>query len=271
MQPDHLSWSQINMLHRCGEQYRRRYIEGDRVPPGIALLRGRAIHTAQETNMLAKMNDGELLEPDAVRQLAADAFDAETQGPFVVDGLYEEMTIEEALGAGKDESVGLAGLHAEKVAPEIEPTAIEVRIELPPSESLPVMFVSILDLIHDSRVILDTKTTAKSPPKDSAHNSDQLTSQGLAFQARYGKAPESLALDYLVRTPKKGDLKHVRLETTRTQADTVAFVHRAQSALRMVVEEIFIPAATDDWCCSPRWCGFTDSCPFFRGRTRPTN
>jgi hypothetical protein len=32
-----LSISQLDMLSRCGEQYRRRYIEHERLAPGVAL------------------------------------------------------------------------------------------------------------------------------------------------------------------------------------------------------------------------------------------
>lgn len=276
MEPKHLSWSQINTLHRCGEQYRRSYIEREISPPGVALLRGRATHKAQERNLLTKLETGELLEPEEVRQIASDAFDSELDAEYVIDGNYGAMvedgqTEDQVVGFARTEAVELAGFHAEKVAPEIDPTAIEVRIEIPPSESLPVEFVSILDVIHRDTTILDTKTTAKSPSRDQAHTSEQLTSQGLAFTARYGREPEGLALDYLVRTPKRGDLKHVRLPTTRTRQDMRSFVFRANAALRSIQEEVFLPAPTDSWQCSEKFCGYTQDCPFFRGRPRPTN
>ncbi|MHC4715083.1 MAG: PD-(D/E)XK nuclease family protein [Planctomycetota bacterium] len=270
MELGHLSWSQINTLNRCGEQYRRRYCEGERVPPGIALLRGRATHRANEKNLLAKMDTGELLPVDAVLQAASDAFDEAAEGEFVIDGDYEGMEIAEALGTAKDESVALAGLHAEQVAPEIEPTAIEVRIEIPPSDSLPVQFVSILDLIDGGAAIRDTKTTRKSPPGDAAHMNDQLSGQDLAFRARYQKPPEELSLDYLVRTAKKKELKHVRLPTTRTQADLAVFVRRAQAAIQMIEAEVFLPAPADSWACTTRFCGYAETCPFYRGRPKPT-
>lgn len=270
MELKHLSWSQMNTLQRCGEQYRRRYVKRDVVPPGIALLRGRATHKANEKNLLAKMETGELLTVDDVLQAASDAFDEQASGEFLIDGDYEGMEIAEALGTAKDESVALAGLHAEKVAPSIEPTAIEVRIEIPPSNSLPVKFVSILDLIDRSVAVRDTKTTRKSPQADAAHGSDQLSGQALAFRARYRKPPEELSLDYLVRTTKKKETKHVRLPTERTVADLGVFVRRAQAATRMIEVEVFLPAPADSWACSPRWCGYAETCPYYRGRPRPT-
>jgi hypothetical protein len=258
------------MLYRCGEQYRRRYGEGERLPPGIALVRGKSVHSANERNLVQKLETGELLSVAEVRDLAADSFDKEVKGGgFVIDGEYAKMPVRKALDTAKDEAVDLSGLHAEQVAPSIQPTAIEVRIELPPSQALEVPFISILDVIDDGTKIRDTKTTRKSPPSEAAHLSDQLTSQDLAYRARYHREPEELSLDYLVRTPS-GKLTPSRLTTHRSKADLGTFLRRAQAALRMIEAEVFLPAPQDAWVCSERWCGYTSTCPYYRGRSRPT-
>ena len=49
-----ISPSQIDMFSRCGEQYRRRYIEKDRLPPGVAMIRGRGVHEGVAENMRQK-------------------------------------------------------------------------------------------------------------------------------------------------------------------------------------------------------------------------
>lgn len=56
----HLSISQINMLGRCGEQYRRRYIEGEKIPPGIAALVGRGVDDSVTINLQNKIDTGDL-------------------------------------------------------------------------------------------------------------------------------------------------------------------------------------------------------------------
>ena len=40
----YLSPSQMGMYCRCGEQYRRRYIEKEIIPPGFALIKGGSVH-----------------------------------------------------------------------------------------------------------------------------------------------------------------------------------------------------------------------------------
>jgi len=271
MIPDHFSWSQINMLYRCGEQYRRRYVGGERTPPGFAFARGRSADEATNKNLTEKMNTGMPLEIDDVYAAAADAFDALVEREeHVVDGIYSDLEPEAAAGKAKDEAVAMAGLHAGEVAPSITPTAVQPRLEIAPSDVLPVTFVSILDVIDNKDVVRDTKTSQKTPTRTTADDSDQLTSQALAFQATYGFEPVSLHLDYLVMTPKRGTLNYVHQETTRTQADMGTFLNRAQTALRVIEAEVFLPAPTDSWACSERFCGYTATCPYFRGQKRPT-
>jgi hypothetical protein len=271
MDIDHLSWSQMNTVEMCGERYRRRYGLKDIVPPGIALPRGKATHKSIEKNLTSKMETGSLLSMDEVYATAGDAFDAYTEdGAFVCDGPYEDMPVEVAVGKAKDEAVALAGLHATDVAPQIAPTAVEQRIEVAPSEVLPVTFVSILDSVDNGITIRDVKTSQRSPGSAAANESEQLTGQELAFRAEYGKESAGLALDYLVMTPKKGDLKYIHQETQRTDEDINVFLHRAQAVLRSIEAEVFLPAPVDHWTCSPRFCGYFDTCKYAAGRKRPT-
>ncbi len=270
MNPEHLSWSQLNTLARCGEQYRRRYVERDRVPPGIALGRGRAVHKGIEANMIEKLTTGKSLPVLDVEARAADAFKSWSEGEFVIDGEYEGMSVKQALGTATDESVALAGCHTVEIAPLVIPTAVETRIEIPPSNALPVKFVSILDLIDNDEVIRDTKTSRKAPFRGAADQSDQLTSQDLAFRALKGRPPLEATFDYVWRTAK-GKLGFDTLRTDRTKADLGVFVRRANAALKMIESEIFLPAPVDSWACSKRFCGYAETCPFFRGRERPSN
>ena len=71
---DRLSVSQLDMFARCGEQYRRRYIEGEIVPPGIAARIGTGVHKAAETNWREKMRTGRDMPLDAVQDCAAEAY-----------------------------------------------------------------------------------------------------------------------------------------------------------------------------------------------------
>jgi len=265
-----ISPSQIGMLGKCGEQYRRRYVEGEILAPGIAQIRGRSTHATNEKNLIHKLETGVLLPLDEVRQLAAESVDAALAGEFVLDGDYEEVGLTAARGMVKDEVISLSTLHATQLAPLAEPEAIELKVEVPPSDVLPVTLVGVIDLIDRSRGVRDTKTAQKSPNADAAHNSDQLTTYDLLHRAHKKSPPAGLGLDHLIRTPKKGELRVVSQETSRTIEDLGVFVRRANAAVRSIESEVFLPAPQDHWACSLKWCGFASTCPYFRGRPRPT-
>ncbi len=270
MKPQHLSVSQMDTLDKCGQQYAYRYIEKIVSPPGFAATRGKVTARSVEANLKHKMETGQLLPIEQVVQVAADALEAECQGAMMLDGDYAEMTIAQAKGVVKDQVVDLSKCHAEKVAPLIAPVGVEIRVELEPSEALPVKFVGVLDQI-DGKRIRDTKTKTKAPPKNMADDSLQLTAYDLLYQARYHEASQGQALDVLWKTPG-GKVDHRTLETTRNRRDLEVFVARAQAALKVIEAEVFLPAPPDHWVCSKKFCGYTNICPYFRdGRTRPTS
>jgi hypothetical protein len=179
------------------------------------------------------------------------------------------MTLAQAKDRTKDEVVGLSRLHATQLAPTIEPTAVEVKVTLAASESLPVKLVGVIDLVAKEGV-RDTKTKAKSPPEMLAHLSDQLTCYHLLHLAHYKAPPVRLGLDVLWRTPGKGECKSKTLWTEREIKDLEVFIARANAARRAIEAEIFLPAPADHWACTQRFCGYTDQCPYFAGRPRPT-
>jgi hypothetical protein len=116
--------------------------------------------------------------------------------------------------------------------------------------------------IPERLVIRDTKTTTKSPSKDVAHASDQLTGYACAAQVIDGKLPDAMILDYLVRTPERHELKHVAKETTRSLNDVDTFLNRFANAVQALKTGMFVPARADWWGCSQKYCGYWDMCPY---------
>lgn len=72
----HISASQLVTFARCPEQWRRRYIEGDIIPPGIAALRGSGVHKGAETAMRSKIETHANMRPAEVVDIAVAGFDA---------------------------------------------------------------------------------------------------------------------------------------------------------------------------------------------------
>jgi hypothetical protein len=264
-----LSWSRLSQLSKCGQAYRYRYI--DRVPEvwGLAPLVGRVVHRAVESDLRAKMDAGALLAPDAVRAEVEDAAKAElSTSEWKIDGVYEGMTASDARARATNDAHLMALTHHELLAPRMNPTGIELRVEIPASEALPVPFIGVIDVL-DGEMIRDTKTTAKAPSADVATSSEQLTAYELLYRALRRIPSAGLALDYLWVTPAKREPKTATLTTTRNEHDLAVFVARANAAVRVIDSERFLPAPTDSWICSRRFCSFVDVCPYFAGRERP--
>lgn len=119
--------------------------------------------------------------------------------------------------------------------------------------------------------VRDTKTSGKSPTKDAAEDSNQLVTYSLATLVLDNRLPDSVVLDYLVRTPARHDLKHVPRESKVTMDDINILLFRFARAVHSwhvaCKTGSFLPANADDWHCSEKFCGYWSMCPAAK---RPT-
>ena len=71
---DAIHQSMVGMWLRCGEQFRRRYIENEILPPGIPARRGSAFHKSADTNHKQKISTGEDLPLGDLKDCASDEY-----------------------------------------------------------------------------------------------------------------------------------------------------------------------------------------------------
>jgi len=256
--------SSLTLLERCGEKFRRRYIEKERVPPSPRMLRGTVIHRVAKMAMLRKLEEQEIPSGEEARDVAATEFEQEWAGGVSLDH-GTDANVEKA--GSKDFAVDLSAFYVGAVAPTVEPIAVERRIEVAPKDS-DLKITGVIDLVaklpSGGEAIRDTKTSEKSPNRDAAENSQQLTMYAMVRQADVGKLPEALALDHLVRTPARREQKHIVQETTRDAGDVAALVNRLNTAVEAVKRGVFMPTAPDSWWCSRNWCEYWSSCVYVR-------
>lgn len=258
-----LSISALDMLSKCGEQYRRRYIEGEKLAPAVAMLVGRGVDKSVDRNLNSKMTTDELLPIDEIQDTARDTVVAEwDQGGVTLNADELALGIKTVRAQAIDKAVRLSALHATVAAPRLQPTHIQRRwtVEL---RGYPRDLVGVIDIQEGSVAVRDTKTSAKSPRDDEAVLSDQLTLYALASTVLDGRPPEKVALDYLVDTKTP---KHVVRESTRDDADFRVMLRRIETAMAAIDKNVFVPARQTDWWCSRRWCGYFESCPYARQR-----
>lgn len=254
-----ISPSKLDMYFRCGEQYRRRYIEREIIPPGVALVKGRAVHKASEVNFTQKISSREDLPVDVLTDAAAQEVDV------VVAGEGIALTPEET-GRGvarvkdeiRDRAVALARLLHKRIAPTIQPVLVErfVKLELPRhSHDL----TGRLDLADEAGFIRDLKTASRSKNADEVAQSAQLTYYAAAYKRLMQKEPAGVTLEVLV---DKARPAVQRLEATRTVADKRVFLNKINAMLAGLKAGVFLPAAPGSWACSPRYCGYWSTCPY---------
>jgi len=263
-----IHWSHVGAYLRCPEQYRRIYIEGERRPPGVALIVGSGTHESIEGNMLSKKDKGVLLPDDTVADLARDSVNRRW-GEKGVELNDDEKAQGEAnvKGEAVDMAVSLSLVHHKELAPEIEPAYVERPwvLELP---GHPFYLAGRIDLQEKAQKgkkvgrLRDTKTSKRSPTKTQTDDADQYTMYALAAKVLDGAIPE-LCVDYLVKTKTP---KAVTQHSTRDEADLQVLLRRVQVIAEAIETGVFVPCDRSSWVCNPKWCGFFDSCPYAKGR-----
>jgi len=259
---EYLSPSQMNMLWRCGEQYRRRYVEGERIPPGVAALVGTGTHKSIEVDLKWKMRTGELLDEQQVADAARDGLNKAWEEGVMFLPEEKAQGEKKVRGAAVDQAIGLAKLHRGELAPTIEPVALEEKFIVPVNGS-PVSLLGYID-IREPGGIRDTKTKGRAPGQEEADTSEQFTSYAHAYKAQMGELPKKIYMDCLVKTKVP---KVVTYETERTDQDLTVLQARFNQAYKIITAGLFAPTLRSNWWCSPKWCGYYDTCPYAKGRT----
>jgi len=258
----HISMTQLTMLWRCGEQYRRRYVKGERIPPGIALITGTATHRGIELNLKHKIEKNELLPIDVVEDIAREEVIKRWEQGVLLEP--EEKSRGEKVVKGEviDVSTKLAKVHRVNLAPKLNPKSIEKPFALDIKENNEYGVKGVIDIIETKgekkEIIRDTKTAAR-VQKDAAEKSLQLTMYALAEKVN-GNKPSELYIDFLHKTK----FEIITQKTKRTNADFEVLLNRIANGLKQLQAGIFPPSNPDQWWCSKKFCGYYDSCPFVK-------
>jgi hypothetical protein len=261
-------------LQDCGERFRRRFIEGEWMPPNLRMVRGSVLARVASKAMMRKMRKEATPTWEEARDMAATEFTAAEKAGIMYSDEDLEVGPAKARGEAKDFAVDISGLYVNRIVPIVNPVGVERRIRVKPRDS-DIEIVGTIDLIDahpDGEVIRDQKSSAKSPNKNAAHDSQQLSIYTMIRLAEVGTLPAWLALDFLVRTPERKELKYVPLRTSRTVEDVQAMVARINTAVEAVKKGIFVPANPEAWYCSKAYCEYWTTCPYVAaGRARPTS
>lgn len=253
------SQSKLGMWERCGEQYRRRWIEGEVIPPGVAALRGTAVHEGARANFRQKLESREDLPAGEIVEVAVEKIRTEAAGGVMLTEDEVARGLKAVIAEAIDETARYARAHAELQAPDYQPLIVEERISIP-SGLEGVELQGTIDLLDDQQRLVDLKTKAKTPAERDVHVSPQLTLYSALAKARTKQEPKSVRQDVLVGL-KRGVERRV-LETTRGPADYAALAQRLTAMDASIKAGHFPPASPEHWACSPSYCGYYRTCRF---------
>lgn len=260
------SSTQIEMFFSCGEAYRRRYIEGDKIPPGIAACAGSGFHKAPEETYKSVLRGKGHLTVDDCKDIAA----TEYVNRLSNDGVY--LTREDAsnkaalLAEGKDNAVRAAAKFRTDVAETFVPTLVEHEFTINiPGIGKPLL--GYIDLYTESRELTDWKLS-KAWTESKAHESTGATIYGEAIRQLSGSPPHRTT--FQIFKPLKSEVKHMTFETTRDKTDLEVLVRKVQVMERMIRAGDFPSAAPGSWKCQSggKWCGYWSTCPFISDRLK---
>lgn len=260
-----LHWSALSMYMKCPEQYRRRYVMGERIPPGVALIVGSSVHVTAESNLKSKcLNGGKLLDGDVIEDMARDTLNRkwDEEGVLLED---DEKTKGEKTVRGEavDKSVRLAREHHGVLAPAITPVDADhiERKWVITIKQADYDLAGTTDVIEPS-AIRDFKTGAKSKSQRDADTSDQLTLYALQRFVETGETPDRVYLDYTADL--KTGAKAASLVSVRAKADFSVLLARIETCVNAIKAGVFPPADQSHWACDPRYCGYASTCKYFR-------
>lgn len=245
--------SQLGTWTKCQLQWFYRYIEDLKRPPPVSAYLGSAVDASVTANMQAKIDTGALLESmDAAKQVAVDSAKAKwkEEPPRIADD-----DVIRTDGECADQAAYLSAIHYQRVAPDIEPKAVQLEVNGSP-DGYDFDLRGFVDIVEDGR-IRDTKTTGRKPADDIANRgsyADQLTIYDLLMGGGH-----QVQLDYLVNTKKP--YQHIAVGAPREAADHDRVLDKLARMDRAIAAGIFHPAPADSWQCSRKWCGYFDICP----------
>lgn len=260
-----ISPSQLDMYFRCGEQWRRRYVCKEKIPPGIALLKGAAVHKAAEVNFSQKIESHTDLPLKDLQGAAEEHISSMvSQEGILLSAEENSRGMQTVLGEAKDRTYAMTGALHREIAPRIQPALVEefVRIDLPNhSHDL----LGRLDLATTDDEIVDLKTSSRKKNQNDIDRSDQLTFYGVAFKHQAGREPKGIRLEVIVET-KVPSVQSLR--SPRGESDKRILLNRINAMIAGVKAGVFLPAAPGSWLCSPKFCGYWETCPFVNSERR---
>jgi hypothetical protein len=247
---------------KCPEQHRRRYVEGDIIPPASALIRGTAVHVGAETNFKQKIDTRQDLPAKDIIEAAVST----VQSRVRTEGLWLSPE-QETEGKGKvvnaieKDVITLTRLYATDVAPAYQPVLVEQEMTFKVDGLEGVEVGGRIDTISEAQEVVDLKTYGKKANEDTMNADPQPTMYALLKLLKTGTPARSVNMEILVL---KKEPEHQRITIVKRKADFVALLEQVK-AIAGAIKSGIAPGAYGQmgaWWCSKNQCGYWKTCRF---------
>lgn len=251
---DSIHQSSLGTMLRCGEQFRRRYVENEVIPPGIAAGRGTGVHKANEVNLKQKIQTGVDLPVSDLQDAARDGFVHAFR-----NGIYlpkeDVPSKKEIINQGLTDAVRLTRLYHDEVAPAIQPKEVERKFLIDVGLDLPLG--GMIDIERDAKVD-DLKTATKSWSEGRIQTEIQPVFYSYVHEKETGVRPEFV---YQILVALKGSEKLQKQSMRAENRHYRALFAKLEIFMKMFTAGVFPYADPTWWGCSPKWCGYWYTCP----------
>ena len=256
--------SSLGMALRCGEQFRRRYLEGDVIPPSIAAARGTGVHAANEANLKYKVVTGQDMPASDVLDAARDGYVKafERSGGQVYLPREDWPAKKRLMNEGLGDALRCAEVYRSEVAPGIRPVSVEEPFHLDVGLALPL--AGRMDY-QEEPVVGDLKTSASKWAEGRINEEIQPVFYSFVHEAERGIRPEFVYHILIARRGKNGSETSAGYQEQRmtpTDGHYRALMARLRLFIRMIETGTYMPANPTSWWCGERWCGYWHTCPF---------
>jgi len=247
------------MFLRCGEQGRRRYIEGEIIPPGVAAGRGTGVHKANEVNLREKVKTSKDMSLGDLHDVARDGYvNSFRNGVYIPRSRLSEK--KKLLNQGLNDTIRCTTIYKQKAAPLIHPVDVESQFEIT-VEGIDLPLAGRMDY-QDEPTVGDLKTSSKTWHKDRIRDEIQVPFYSFVHEHERGIRPKFVYHVLIARRNKVGEPTgedYQPLEHTCSDKDYNALFAKITMFMKMLKAEVFPPANPTAWWCNREYCGFFDT------------
>lgn len=259
-----IDFSAADTYLRCPEQYRRRYIEGKKSPPGVALIEGTSHHHAMEHDNKSKRDKGKQLPAKHLTELFEAKLDEEHEkaeqacAEAKVKFDWEGEDRGRLLARAKVLHVDWHGRHSAAFDPEGVEETFSKDVQ---ARGQSFIAYGQVDLTTKAKAVWDYKTSNKAKRQEDVDQNLQLSLYS------WTKGYTDVGIIALVKTATP----YIQVvKSTRTPGQHIW----AMNVLAAVVDGIrrgSFPLTNPGqfpkpWWCSAKFCGYWDNC---RGKWEP--